>query len=56
MIKKNFNVGLNRTGHMSFLIGQDWTPQFTGQVLLDWTESGLIFCLYKFYRQPAVMF
>ena len=37
------DVGLNRTGHMSFLTGQDWTPKFAGQVLPDRTESGLIF-------------
>ena len=28
---------------MSFLTGQDRTPKFAGQVLPDWTESGLIF-------------
>ena len=28
---------------MSFLTGQDWTPKFAGQVLLDQTESQLIF-------------
>ena len=36
-------LGLDRTGHMSFLTGQDWTPKFAGQVLPDPTESGLIF-------------
>ena len=36
-------LGLNRTGHMSFLTGQDRTPKFARQVLPDWTESGLIF-------------
>ena len=36
-------VGLDRTGHMSFLTGQDGTPKFAGQVLPDRTESGLIF-------------
>ena len=36
-------VGLDRTGHMSFLTGQDRTPKFAGQVLPDRTESGLIF-------------
>ena len=38
-IKKNGDktIGLNRTGRMSFLTGQDWTPKF------DWTESGLVF-------------
>ena len=36
-------VGLNRTGHMSFLTGQGRTPKFAGQVLPDRTESGLIF-------------
>ena len=35
-------LGLDRTGHMSFLIRQDRTPKFAGQVLSDWTESGLI--------------
>jgi hypothetical protein len=28
---------------MSFLIEQDWTPKFAGQVLPDRTESGHIF-------------
>ena len=36
-------VGFDRTGHMSFLTGQDRTPKFAGQVLPDRTESGLIF-------------
>ena len=36
-------IGLDRTGHMSFLTGQDRTPKFAGQVLPDRTESGLIF-------------
>ena len=36
-------IGLDRTGHMSFLTGQDRTPKFVGQVLPDRTESGLIF-------------
>ena len=36
-------LGLDRTGHMSFLTGQDRTPKFAGQVLPDWTESGLTF-------------
>ena len=35
-------VGLDRTGHMSFLTGQDRTSKFAGQVLPDRTESGLI--------------
>ena len=35
--------GLKRTGHMSFLTGQDRTPKFPGQVLLDQTKSGLPF-------------
>ena len=39
-------VGLDRTGHMSFLTGQDWTPKFAGQVLPDRTESGLIFLTF----------
>ena len=37
-----FELGLNRTGHMSFLTGQDRTLKFAGQVLQDRTESGLI--------------
>ena len=36
-------LGLDWTGHMSFLTGQDQTPKFAGQVLPDRTESGLIF-------------
>ena len=36
-------LGLDRTGHLSFLTGQDRTPKFAGQVLPDRTESGLIF-------------
>ena len=36
-------LGLNRTGHMSFLTRQDRTPKFAGQVLPNWTESRLIF-------------
>ena len=36
-------VGLDRTGHMSFLTGQDRTPKFAGQVLLDLTESRLVY-------------
>ena len=36
------NIGLNRTGYMSFLTGQNRTPKFAGQVLPDRTESGLI--------------
>ena len=36
-------IGLDRTGHMSFLTGQDRTPKFAGQVLPDRTKSGLIF-------------
>ena len=27
-------LGLDRTGNMSFLTGQVWTPKFAGQVLL----------------------
>ena len=38
-------IGLDRTGHMSFLTGQDRTPKFAGQVLPYQTESGLIFYL-----------
>ena len=36
-------LGLNRTGHMSFLTRQDWTPKFAGQVLPDQSKSGLYF-------------
>ena len=36
-------VRLDRTGHISFLTGQNWTPKFTGQVLPDQIESGLLF-------------
>ena len=39
-------VGLNWTGHMSFLTGQDRTPKFARQVLLYQTESGLIFLTF----------
>jgi hypothetical protein len=37
------DVGLNRTGHMSFLTGPDRTPKFSGQVLPDRTEFRLVF-------------
>ena len=40
------NIGLNGTGHMSFLTGQDRTSKFAGQVLPDWTESGLTFSTF----------
>ena len=43
MICITFFVGLNRTGHMSFLPKQDRTLKFAGQVLPDWTKSGLTF-------------
>ena len=36
-------VGLDQTGYMSFLTGQDRTPKFAGQVLPDRTKSGLTF-------------
>jgi hypothetical protein len=36
-------IGLNRTGHMSFLTGQNRTTKFAGQCLPDRTKSGLIF-------------
>ena len=39
-------LGLNQTGHMSFLTRQDRTPKLAGQVLPDWTESGLIFLTF----------
>ena len=35
-------LGLDRTGHMTFLTGLDRTPKFAGQVL---TESELIFLI-----------
>ena len=38
-------VGLDQTWHMSFMTGQDRTPEFAGQVLPDRTESGLIFLM-----------
>ena len=38
-----FHVGLDWTGHISFLTRQDRTPKFSGQVLPDRTESGLLF-------------
>jgi hypothetical protein len=37
------SLGLNRTGHMSLLTGQDRTPKFAGRVLPDQTKSGLTF-------------
>ena len=37
-----FKLGLDQTEHMSFLTGQDRTHKVAGQVLPDWTESGLI--------------
>ena len=40
---RSYNLELNRTEHMSFLTGQDRTPQFAGQVLPDQTEYGLLF-------------
>ena len=44
-------LGLDRTGHMSFLTGQqDGTPKFAGQVLPDRTESGLIFLKHFTYQ------
>ena len=39
----SFVLGLDRTGHMSFLTRQDRTPKFAGQVLPDRTKLGLIF-------------
>ena len=38
-----FVVGLDRTGHMSFMTGQDRTPKFAGRILPDRTKSGLTF-------------
>ena len=43
IVNGQVNLGLDRTVHMSFLTGQDWTPKFAGRVLPDRTESGLIF-------------
>ena len=37
------HIGLDRTGHMSFLTRQDRTLEFAGEVQPDRTESGLIF-------------
>ena len=48
-----FNVGLDRTGPMSFLTGQDRTPKFAGQVLPDRTDPLLIctdFLKYPFWH------
>ena len=38
-----FTLGLDQTGHLSFLTGQDQTPKLAGQVLTDRTKSELIF-------------
>ena len=35
-------VGLDQAG-LGFLTIQDQTPKIAGQILRDWTESGLIF-------------
>ena len=43
LIIQTLEVGLDRTGNMSFLTGQDRTPKFAGRVLPDRTESGLLF-------------
>ena len=45
-VRPRYQVGLNRTGHMSFLTGQDRTHKFAGQVLPDRTESGLVFLTF----------
>jgi hypothetical protein len=43
--------------HMSFLTGQDRTPKFAGQVLLDPTEFGLISLnIYQTIAPPAAQF
>ena len=43
------HLGLNQTGHMSFLTGQNRTPKFSGQVLPDRTEFELKhFAAYQF--------
>ena len=42
-IKDYWCLGLVQTGIMSFRNRQDRTPKFAGQVLSDWTKSGLIF-------------
>ena len=39
-VQKYERVGLNRTGHMSFLTGQDQTPKFAAQVWERKRESG----------------
>ena len=36
-------LGLDRTGHMSIPNGQNRTPKSAGQIMLDRTESGLVF-------------
>ena len=35
-------LGLNWTGHMSFLTVQDRTPKFAGQVLSDQTKASTV--------------
>ena len=45
-----YGLGLNRTGHMSFLTGQDQTPKFAGQVRPGQTVSGLIFLTFNLTR------
>ena len=55
--KSGGELGLNRTGHMSFLTKQDWTPKFAGQVLPDWTESNFFFfdffSIFNSVKSPA---
>jgi hypothetical protein len=46
IVRGLFTIGLNRTGNMTFLTGQDRTPKFAGQVLPDQTESGLRFLTF----------
>ena len=41
--QKPLKLGLNPTGHMSFLTGQDRTPKFAGRVTPDRTKSRLTF-------------
>ena len=44
-------LGLDRTGHMSLVTRQEQTPKFSGQVLLDQTESIHIFFNILPYKQ-----
>ena len=51
------NLGLDQTGHTSFLNGQGRTPKFAGQVLPDRTKSELTFLnilLHKHTRKKKL--